>query len=57
LGAYIMRSSATRNAWAESAELLGTHNYTSYTVKKDGTGASGTWNITSTSAARATYAA
>ena len=45
LGAYIMRSTAERTSWTESAELLGTHNYTSYTVKKDGTGASGTWNI------------
>ena len=45
LGAYIMRSAATRTSWAESAELLGTHNYTTYTVGKDGTGASGTWAI------------
>lgn len=45
LGAYIMRSAATRTSWAESAELIGTHNYTTYTVKKDGTGASGTWGI------------
>lgn len=42
LGAYIMRSAAKRETWKESAELLGTHNYTLYTVKKDGTGASGT---------------
>lgn len=42
LGAYIMRSAAERETWEESSELLGTHNYTSYTVKKDGTGASGT---------------
>lgn len=42
LGAYIMRSAAERKTWEESAELLGTHNYTLYTVKKDGTGASGT---------------
>ena len=26
LGAYIMRSAATRTSWAESAELLGTHH-------------------------------
>ena len=45
LGAYIMRSAAERISWEESAELLGTHNYTSYTVKKDGTGATGTWSI------------
>lgn len=30
LGAYIMRSAATRTSWAESAELLHTSNYTSY---------------------------
>ena len=48
LGAYIMRSAAARESWAESAELIGTHNYTSYTVKKDGTGASGSWGISVT---------
>ena len=57
LGAYIMRSEAERETWEESAELLGTHNYTSYTVKKDGTGASGTWGINiSGNAASATNA-
>lgn len=45
LGAYIMRSTAARTAWAESAELLHTLNYTSYTVTKTGSGASGTWGI------------
>ena len=45
LGAYIMRSAAARSAWAESAELLGTHNYTSYCPTKTGSGASGTWGI------------
>jgi hypothetical protein len=45
LGAYIMRSASARTSWAESAELLGTHNYTTYTVGKDGTGATGTWGI------------
>ncbi|MCF0185663.1 MAG: hypothetical protein HUJ98_04135 [Bacteroidaceae bacterium] len=45
LGAYIMRSTAERTSWDASAELIGTHNYTTYTVKKDGTGASGTWGI------------
>jgi hypothetical protein len=34
LGAYIMRSAAARTSWAESAELLGTHNYSSYAAKK-----------------------
>lgn len=45
LGAYIMRSTAARTAWVESAELLHTLNYTSYTVTKTGSGASGTWGI------------
>ena len=48
LGAYIMRSAAARTSWADSAELIGTHNYTTYTVKKDGTGASGSWGISIT---------
>lgn len=30
LGAYIMRSAAERSTWAESAELLGTHNAYDY---------------------------
>lgn len=51
LGAYIMRSAAARSTWDESAELIGTHNYTTYTVKKDGTGASGSWGINITGTA------
>ena len=51
LGAYIMRSEAARTSWEESAELIGTHNYTTYTVKKDGTGATGTWGINITGSA------
>ena len=51
LGAYIMRSDAARTSWAASAELIGTHNYTSYTVTKTGTGASGTWGINITGSA------
>ena len=52
LGAYIMRSAAARTSWAESAELLGTHNYTDYTVTKTGGGASGTnWAISITGSA------
>lgn len=50
LGAYIMRSTAARTAWVESAELLHTQNYTSYTVTKTGSGASGTWGINITGA-------
>lgn len=51
LAAYIMRSDASRKAWAESAELLHTSNYTSYTVTKSGSGASGTWGINITGSA------
>ena len=36
LGAYIMRSAAERTEWAESAELLGTHNYASYALPLSG---------------------
>lgn len=36
LGAYIMRSAAARTAWAEMAELLGTHNYSSYALPLTG---------------------
>ncbi len=50
LAAYIMQSAAERSSWAESAELLHTLNYTSYTVTKTGTGASGTWGINITGA-------
>ena len=51
LAAYIMRSAAERSSWAESAELLHTLNYTSYTVTKTGGGASGTWGINITGSA------
>lgn len=30
LGLYIMRSAAARSSWAESAELIGTHNLSTY---------------------------
>ena len=50
-------------SWGDWALLLHSSNYTSYTVKKDGTGASGTWGInisgnaaTATSATNATNA-
>ena len=33
------------NTWGEWYTLLDSRNYTDYTVKKDGTGASGTWGI------------
>lgn len=57
LGAYIMRSASARTSWDEKAELLGTHNYTTYTVTKTGGGASGTWGISiSGNAATATSA-
>ena len=48
-------------AWQDWRTILDSGNYTSYTVKKDGTGASGTWGIsitgnakTATSATKAT---
>lgn len=48
-------------SWGDWALLLHSGNYTSYTVKKDGTGATGTWGIsitgnakTATSATKAT---
>lgn len=50
LGAYIMRSDSSRSSWA-SAELLHTGNYTTYTVTKNGSGASGTWGINVTGSA------
>ena len=44
-------------AWSAWATLLDSSNYTNYTVKKDGTGATGTWNISiSGNAATATQA-
>lgn len=51
LHAYIMRSEAKRDAWSQSAELLHTSNYTTYTVTKTGSGASGTWGINVTGSA------
>ena len=51
LGVYIMRSTFERTSWVESAELLGTHNYTTYTVTKTGAGATGTWDISITGSA------
>ena len=37
LGVYIMRSAAARTSWAESAELLGTHNWSTYCAAKSHT--------------------
>ena len=52
LGAYIMRSASERTSWTESAELIGTHNYTSYASTKDHTHTfSGNSNTTSTNGA------
>lgn len=42
---YRTRHSGT---WNQIKEILHQLNYTNYTVKKDGTGASGTWNISIT---------
>ena len=38
-------SSSDHNIYVGSSTVLHSGNYTSYTVKKDGTGASGTWGI------------
>ena len=50
--AFIMSGKKGGNSWDYTAELLSTSNYTTYTVTKTGTGASGTWgiNITGSSA-------
>ena len=45
LGAYIMRSDAARTSWAQSAELLGTHNYSSYALPLTGGTLSGALNL------------
>ena len=48
-GYFIYNSDAdwyvTDHNWQNTYKILHSGNYTSYTVKKDGTGASGTWNI------------
>lgn len=48
------------NTWGEWQTVLSSNNYTDYTVKKDGTGASGTWDISitgnATTATKATSA-
>ena len=45
------------STWGEWQTVLSSNNYTDYTVKKDGTGASGTWGISITgNAATATKA-
>ena len=60
--AYIRRMTSTP-AWSDWATLLDNSNYTTYTVKKDGTGATGSWGIsitgnaaTATTASKATAA-
>lgn len=51
------RKSTSGTAWGSWQKVLSDNNYTSYTVKKDGTGASGTWGISiSGNAATATSA-
>ena len=39
------------NGWSNWYQFLSSENYTSYTVKKDGTGATGTWGINVTGSA------
>ena len=58
-----VRGYYSSSGWTSWATLLMSDNYTSYTVKKDGTGASGTWGIsisgnaaTATNATNAGYA-
>ena len=46
--AYRAKNNGT---WTEWALMLSDKNYTSYTVQKDGTGASGTWGISITGSA------
>ena len=44
-GVMQWRTQGSSDDWADWVTLLDSLNYTSYTVKKDGTGASGTWGI------------
>ena len=57
-GGIFRRSSTTSaDTWGSWLKLLDSSNYTGYTVKKDGTGATGTWGINiSGNAATATTA-
>lgn len=51
-GSLIWRNGTNdQTAWNEERTILDSANYTSYTVKKDGTGASGTWGISITGSA------
>ena len=53
-----LRCRTNGTTWQGWHKILTDNNYTSYTVKKDGTGASGTWGINiSGNAATATKAA
>lgn len=42
---FYVRSGLGGSSWGAWRKLLTSSNYTNYTVKKDGTGASGTWGI------------
>ena len=54
---YVRGMTGQTNTYGDWKTLLDSTNYTSYTVKKDGTGASGTWGISITgNAATATKA-
>ena len=51
-GGIFRRSSTTSaDTWGSWLKLLDSSNYTDYTVKKDGTGATGTWGINITGSA------
>jgi hypothetical protein len=47
---YLLRHryKSNTNGWSSWAQILDSSNYTTYTVKKDGTGASGSWGISIT---------
>ena len=62
-GIFRRNSTTSADTWGNWLKLLDSANYTDYTVKKDGTGATGTWGInisgnaaTATSATSATSA-
>ena len=56
-GIFRRNSTTSADTWGNWTKLLDSSNYTDYTVKKDGTGATGTWGINiSGNAATATTA-
>jgi hypothetical protein len=47
-GVFRRSSTSSADTWGNWLKLLDSSNYTDYTVKKDGTGATGTWGISIT---------